>query len=396
MVKVTLPKLTHDMQTAVFVAWHREEGDAVQRGDPLYAVETDKATVDVEAEADGVLAGISARVEQEIAIGQVIAYLLAPGEEVPTPEPRASDSSVAAAAASPAKQVPISPTFDPQLDPGNGGRMVATPLARRAAREMGVDLRAAQGSGPHGRVVYADVLRSARSRPSQEAPEQPAGPEYEVIARTHIQVQTASRLTDMWQTTPQFVLENDADMTEAIRWHEQTAGRMSYTALLVRAIAVALSRAPQVNSLLVEDELRRYRAIHVGVAMATRNGLVVPVIHHADRLTVGDIQTQLDGLRERAEAGRLELADLSDGTFTLSNLGMYGVDAFTAVINPPQVAILACGRIMETPVGRQGQVVIRPTLCLRLTVDHRALDGVQAAPFLVDVKHLLESPYMLL
>lgn len=274
--------------------------------------------------------------------------------------------------------------------------MVATPLARRAAREIGVDLRTAQGSGPHGRVVYADVLRSAQSRPSQEAPAQPSGSEYEVISRTHIQVQTASRLTGMWQTTPQFVLETATDMTEAVRWHEQTAGRMSYTALLVRAIAAALSRAPRVNSLLVEDELRRYRTIHVGVAMATEDGLVVPVIHHADRLTIGDIQARLDDLREQAEAGRLQLADLTGGTFTLSNLGMYGVDAFTAVINPPQVAILACGRIMETPVGHQGQVVIRPTLCLRLTVDHRALDGAQTAPFLVDVKRLLESPYMLL
>jgi pyruvate dehydrogenase E2 component (dihydrolipoamide acetyltransferase) len=200
----------------------------------------------------------------------------------------------------------------------------------------------------------------------------------------------------MWQTTPQFVLECSADMTEAIRWHEQAGGRMSYTALLVRVVAEALLRVPRVNSLLVEEELRCYRASHVGVAMATGAGLVVPVIHHADRLAIGEIQTRLDTLRERAVAGRLQLADLSGGTFTLSNLGMYGVDAFTAVINPPQVAIMACGRIMETPIGQHGQVVVRPMLCLRLTVDHRALDGAQAAPYLVEVKHLLENPYLLL
>jgi pyruvate dehydrogenase E2 component (dihydrolipoamide acetyltransferase) len=397
MLKVTLPKLTHDMRTARFIEWHRHEGDAVRRGDLLYAVETDKAAVDVEAEADGILGGISARPDDEIAIGQVIAYLLAPGEEAPVLPAGASGSPAVTAAPSQADRLPISPPAGPQLDPHNGGRMVATPLARRAAREMGIDPSTVQGSGPRGRVVYADVLRSARaSVPGRETSTPPGGPEYEVIARTHVQVQTADRLVQMWQTTPQFVLECSADMAEAIRWREQTGGRMSYTALLVRAVAAALRRVTQVNSLWVGEELRCYRTIHVGIAMATGAGLVVPVIHHADRLTTGEIQSRLDDLRERAEAGRLQLADLSGGTFTLSNLGMYGVDAFTAVINPPQVAILACGRIMETPIGKQGQVVVRPMLCLRLTVDHRALDGAQAAPLLVEVKHLLENPYLLL
>jgi pyruvate dehydrogenase E2 component (dihydrolipoamide acetyltransferase) len=189
-------------------------------------------------------------------------------------------------------------------------------------------------------------------------------------------------------------LERAADMTEAIRWHEQ--GGMSYTVLLVRVVAAALRRVPQVNAQLVESELRCYRAIHVGVAMAAETGLVVPVIHHADQLTAGDIQTRLDDLRERAEAGRLQRDDLSGGTFTLSNLGMYGADAFTAVINPPQVAILACGRVVESPVGYQGQIILRPMLRLRLTVDHRALDGAQAAPFLVEATRLLENPHLLL
>jgi pyruvate dehydrogenase E2 component (dihydrolipoamide acetyltransferase) len=390
--KVTLPKLTHDMQTAVFVEWHRQEGDTIRRGDLLYAVETDKAAVDVEAEADGILAGIAARPDQEIAIGQVIAYLLAPGEEVPRPTSDAPESSTTATASAPAKQVLIPPSADQRPDPRSEGRMVVTPLARRAARETGIDLGAVRGSGPHGRVVYADVLRAAQSRPD---PETLAEAEYEAITRTHTQSQTAARLTEMWQTTPQYVLECAADMTEAIRWHEQTGGRMSYTALLVRVIGAALRRAPQVNSALVGDELRRYRAIHVGVAMAMGAGLVVPVIRDADRLTTEDIQTRLDDLRARADAGRLQLADLSDGTFTLSNLGMYGIDAFTAVINPPQVAILACGRIMGTPVEYGGHIALRAVLRLRLTVDHRALDGVQAAPFLIETKQLLENPYLL-
>jgi pyruvate dehydrogenase E2 component (dihydrolipoamide acetyltransferase) len=389
MFEVTLPRLTHDMQSAVFVTWYRQEGDTIKRGDLLYAVETDKTAVDVEAEADGILAGNSALPDDEIAIGQVIAYLLAPGETTPGPTTHATRAFAVPVAPSPADRVPISPTRDHRFDPGSGGRAVATPLARRAAREIGVDLSALHGSGP-------DVLRSAQSLPGRDTTEQPAEPEYEVLAQTYIQSQTASRLTQMWQTTPQFVLECSADMSEAIRWREQTGGRMSYTALLVRAVAAALRRVTQVNSLLVGEELRCYRTIHVGIAMATGAGLVVPVIHHADRLAIREIQTRLDTLRERAEAGRLQLTDLSGGTFTLSNLGMYGVDAFTAVINPAQVAILACGRIMETPIGHHGEVVVRPMLHLRLTVDHRALDGAQAAPFLVEVKHLLENPYLLL
>lgn len=369
--KVTLPKLTHDMQTAVFIEWHRREGDVIRRGDLLYAVETDKAAVDVEAETDGILAGISARSGDEIAIGQVIAYMLAPGETIPAPVP-------------PGNHRP---------DPRSGGRLVVTPLARRAARDMGIDLHAVQGSGPRGRVVYADVQRAVQPS-GQKSTEPSAAPEYDVIARTHIRTQMADRLTQMWQSTPQYVLERAVNMSEAIRWHEQ--GQISYTALLVRVIAAALRRVPQANALLVEGELRCYRAVHVSVAMAASDGLVVPVIHYADQLTAEEIQTRLDDLRERAEAGRLQRADLSGGTFTLSNLGMYGVDAFTAVINPPQVAILACGRVMESPVSNQGQIVLRPMLHLRLTVDHRALDGAQAAPFLIEVTRSLENPYLLL
>jgi pyruvate dehydrogenase E2 component (dihydrolipoamide acetyltransferase) len=389
-VEVVLPRLTHDMQAGVFVEWYKREGDPIERGEVLYAVETDKATVDVEAEADGILGGVMAQPGDEIAIGQVIAYLLAPGEQAPIPQiassagARRSEPSLISATRAPAKTAP------PDVLPGPdaGVRVVATPLARRVAREKGLDLRAVRGSGPRGRVVRADVVRAAAGQP-------PTAPQYEVIARTHIQDRAAARLTQMWQETPQFVLEISADMTEAIRWREETKGQMSFTTLLVRVTAAALRREPQVNSLLVEGELRRYQAVNVGVAMATGAGLVVPVIHHADRLTAGEIQARLEQLRARAETGRLEPADFSDGTFTLSNLGMYGVDAFTAIINPPQVAILACGRIVETPIELSGQVAPRPMLRLRLTGDHRALDGAQAAPFLLEVKRLLENPHLL-
>ncbi len=391
--RIVLPRLTHDMQTGVIAEWYKRAGERVQRGDRLYAVETDKATADVEAEADGILAGIAAQPGDEVAVGATIAYLLAPGEALP--------ESTAATAPAPDRPPPMTSPAPAPAEPapaGNwpapnaGGRVVATPLARRLAREKGIDLRGVAGSGPHGRIVQADVWR-AIERPGERPPAEAL---YEVIRETAIRQRTTARLTRMWGETPQYVLDIAADMTEAIRWREQTGGELSFTTLLVRAAAVALRRHPQVNSLWVEGELRRYHAVNVGVAMATGQGLFVPVIRDADRLTGREIQARLETLRARAEAGRLELSDLSDGTFTISNLGMYGVDAFTAVINPPQAAILACGRIVETPTVVDGAVVIRPLLHLRLTVDHRALDGAQAAPFLVEVKRLLETPYLLL
>lgn len=386
-VEITLPKLTHDMQTAVFVAWHKQKGEAVRRGDALYVVETDKATADIEAQADGVLAGVSVQSGDEVAVGQVIAFLTLPGEA--PPEAASAHSGAPEPAMPPAAGIVAD---SDSHDPREGGRVVATPLARRVARETGVDLRTVPGSGPRGRVVRADVLAVAGSMAA--VPERVAS--YEVMSRTRVQQRTAERLVQMWRETPAYVLECAANMAEAVRWREKTAKRMSFTTLLVRVVAAALGRVPQVNSLWVDGALWRYREINIGVAMASSAGLVVPVIHGADRLSAAAIQARLDALRERAEADRLTLDDLRDGTFTISNLGMYGVDAFTAVLNPPQVAILTCGRIIETPVAEAGEVVIRPMLRLRLTVDHRALDGAEAAPFLMTVKALLEDPYQLI
>ncbi|MCZ7543005.1 MAG: 2-oxo acid dehydrogenase subunit E2 [Anaerolineae bacterium] len=390
-VEIRLPKLTHDMEAGVFVEWYRQEGEATKRGEVLYAVETDKATADVEAEADGVLSGVIAQPGDEVAVGQVIAYLTTPGEAAPPPPSAKEAAAPGESAPPPPVQAEAAAPHD-AADPGAGGRVVATPLARRVAREKGVELRGMRGSGPRGRIVRADVLAAAERAPAPPAAEAL----YEIVTRTRVQDQTARRLTQMWQETPQFVLDLAADMTKAMRWRAKTGGRFSFTTLLVRVAAAALRRHPQCNSLLVGGELRRYRAINIGVAMASEAGLVVPVIHDADRLAAEGIQARLDALRARAEAGRLTPDDLRDGTFTVTNLGMYGVDAFTAVLNPPQVAILACGRIQETPVAVAGEVAIRPMLTMRLTVDHRAVDGAEAAPFLAAVKDLLENPYQLI
>ncbi len=392
-IKITLPKLTHDMQAGTFVEWYKKEGDSVQVGDVIYAIETDKATAEVEAEAAGIIAGVQAHPGDQLAVGAVLAYLLAPGEPVPeTVSPAMPVPEHQPPSAAPVTASGTGTRLAALDDPGAGGRVVSTPLARRTAREMHVDLQGVVGSGPRGRIVRADVLHAAQQRDAEAEPTRP----YVVADRTAVQQRTALRLTQMWQTTPQFVLDLAVDMTEAVRWHRDTAGEMSYTSLLVRAVGLALGQQPQVNSLLVEGELRRYLTVNIGVAMATQDGLVVPVIHGADNLAVREIQSRLTALRARAEAGRLDLAEMTGGTFTISNLGMVGVDAFTAVINPPQVAILACGRVVEMPVVSNGQVVGRPTLHLRLTVDHRALDGAQAAPFLTEVKRLLETPYLLL
>jgi len=379
--KVILPRLTHDMGDGIFGEWLKAEGDEVARGDMLFTVETDKATAEVEAAADGILAGLVARPGDNIPVGTVIAYILAPGETLPD-APEATPEASAVVPAPP----PLATSPDPD-DPGAGGRIVATPLARKMARAKGVDLQGIAGSGPRGRIVSADVAQVSLPDIPQE---------YKVAPKTRIQQQTAARLVQMWQQTPQFVLEVSADMTEALRWRAQVEKRYSITTLLVRAAAAALRCHPAVNTLWVDGVCRQVKAVNVGVAMATDDGLVVPVIRHADRLTANAIQRQLDNLRARADTNQLALDDLSKGTFTISNLGMYGVDAFAAVINPPQAAILACGRIVEVPVSIGGQVVVQPRLCLRMTVDHRVLDGAQAAPCLMEIKRLLETPYLLI
>ncbi len=396
--EVRMPKLTHDMQLGTLVAWAAKEGEFMRRGAHLFDVETDKAMVEVEAEADGVLAGMCVAPGSEVPVGAVMAYLLAPSEDLPaTQQPMAAEAS-APKAPPPRRLMPRSPV-EILLDPHAEGRIVASPIARHLAAEYHVDLAVLQGSGPRGRILERDVLAvmsTASTKPASVPMSTRDEADYDIVQLTPVRHHTAERLTASWAVTPQFVLEANVDMTEALRWREHAEVEASITALLVCAVAAALRAHPEVNAAFVDGELRVYRRINIGVAAATPSGLMVPVITDADRLSLRAIAARLEAIRAAAAEARFAPSELVGGTFTISNLGPLGIDAFTAVVNPPQAAILAVGQIISTPIGRNGAIELRPLMCLRLSVDHRVLDGAQAAPFLSEVRAILENPYRLI
>ncbi len=408
--EVFMPKLTHDMQAGLLVEWYKREGDEVQKGEPLFAVETDKATVEVEAEAAGVLRGLRFEPGNEVPVGAVMGWIAAPGEDVslagPLPKPATTPTPPRLLSrgvpAPPSRAGAVSLTEASGIpSPQAGGRIVASPLAKRLAREHGVDLRQIEGRGPHGRITQADVQAHLDQLVEVPAPAAPPGEvPYDVVALSRLRQTTGERMSASVRTAPHFDLEVEVDMTEAGRWRAQyiegTGAEVSYTTLLVKIVARALRKHPQVNAAFIDGQLRVYREVNVAVAMAVEEGLLTPVIRRADEMSLRQIQEVLTLLREKAEGLRFTPDELSGGTFTVSNLGMYGMDAFRAIINPPQAGILAVGRIVERPVGVAGQIALRPMVRMILSVDHRVLDGATAAPFLVGVRTLLENPYLLL
>jgi pyruvate dehydrogenase E2 component (dihydrolipoamide acetyltransferase) len=266
------------------------------------------------------------------------------------------------------------PTATPARPPTD--RLAATPVARRLAREHGVELGTVKGSGPAGRIVEKDILAGL-----EEAQVPPATGNYRVVALSNIQRKTGARLLESVRQAPYFDLETEVDMSRAIAQRTAEPG-LSFTAILVHAVAQALREVPRLNAHFVADELRVYENVNVGVAMATEAGLLVPVVHRAQEKSLAEVNAALRELKEKAQAKRFALDDLSGATFTVTNLGTHGVDSFRAILNPPEVGILAVGRIAERAVVREGQVVVRPVARFTLTVDHRALDGAVAAPFL--------------
>jgi pyruvate dehydrogenase E2 component (dihydrolipoamide acetyltransferase) len=286
----------------------------------------------------------------------------------------------------------------------DGGRVKASPLARRIARERGIDLAALEGTGPDGRIVAEDVERAAAPAPAPTPAPAPGEPpaEVEVVELNSIRRTIARRLTEAWEA-PVFQLTVTADATELGVTRERLLGLMTEGAakptvndVLTRVVASALQRHRAVNAHFVEGEIRRFPSAHVGIAVATSNGLVVPVIRDADRRSVQEIASVRADLVSRARDGKLQLQDLADGTFTISNLGMYGIDEFVAVLNPPQVAILAVGAIAERPLVVEGELEIVPTMTMTLTCDHRAIDGSEGAEFLRTVKAFVETPALAL
>ena len=442
---VILPALGMSQDTGKIIQWLKSEGEQVVKGEPLVEIETDKATVEIEAPANGVLARVSAASGEDIPVGQVIAAILAPEEvgnktgagasplasriaaehKVDLNQVQSSGRRIQKAdvltylqnrenadanvgtrfmASAPSTSVPVASAT---------ARLTrASPKARRLVFEQGKDLAAIKGTGPQGAVLAADVLAAAAqatARPSELAGVVPAaempvamanGAGENDLAVSNIWRIMAERTTQGWTSVPHFYLVREVNVSRLISWREQvlkrSAEKITYTDLLVKIVAAALRMHPRVNASWHEGRIILKQAVNVGVAVAVEEGLVVPVIQQADMLGLGEIARRRVELVAKAQAGKLRPQDISDGTFTISNLGMYNVDAFNAIINQPQAAILAVGRIADRVVPVNGQPAVQPMMVLTLSCDHRAVDGARGAQFLDTVATLVEEPLGLL
>ena len=411
---VILPALGMAQDTGRIIEWLKAEGQHVTEGEALVVIETDKAAVDLEAPATGILARVSAKAGDEVPVAQVIAVILSPEEAAGDDESTARAPIQAAATVedipSPAPiPMPVAAgalATAPAGPPANGtaGRRLASPKARRIAMERGVDLTTITGSGPGGVVLAGDVLAAQTSvaeTPMAEAPVRvvappPSAPITEPAATSTIWRLMAERTTQSWTTIPHFFLVREVAADALIAWREraarETPEKVTYTDLLVKLVAAALHTHPRLNASWQHGVVTPSDEINIGLAVAVEDGLVVPVIHQADDLTLAGIAKRRADLVARAQAGRLRPRDLQDGTFTISNLGMYGIDAFNAIINAPQAAILAVGRIVDRVVPVNGQPAVRPMMTLSLSCDHRVVDGARGAAFLAAVAALIEDP----
>jgi pyruvate dehydrogenase E2 component (dihydrolipoamide acetyltransferase) len=402
--EIKLPRLGQGMESGTIVKWLKSEGDKVEKGEPLYELDTDKVTQEVEADAGGVLLKIAIS-SGEVDVGTTIAVIGEQGEQVEL-ETMESAGNGAAAREPEAAQWPVRVS-----EPGEGvrgerdvpptdanGRIKASPLARRIARERGIDLSAVAGTGPEGRVVAEDVERTAAAGgPAQLTTPIGETEGVEVQQLSSMRKTIARRLTEAWQA-PVFQLGLTVDMSRALELRERLVElhadgvKPTISDLLTKVCAAALMRHRAVNALYKGDAVELHPTANIGIAVAVPNGLVVPVIPGCERKSIAEIAAARAAIVERARGGKLQQADLDGGTFTISNLGMYGIERFIAVLNPPQAAILAVGSIEDRVVPIDGQPAVRPRLELTLTCDHRAVDGATGAEFLRDVKAFLEEP----
>lgn len=442
-----MPALGMAQETGKLLAWFKTEGQQVAKGEPLMEIETDKVTVTIEATESGVLANVIATAGQDIPVGQAIALILAPGEKAPprgvlpapaakvpaaaalkAPAPvpqRAAQPAVARSASQPAafgdgrtvvvnaSHVAVRMAAEQGIDlalvkPGggrvtkedvldyiassriasNGGRVLASPKAKRIAKELGVDLHTLFGSGPQGAVLAIDVLPLAGS-PATAAEEQ-VGQKLSNLWRV-----MAEHVTQSWQDIPQFILFREVDATNLMAAREKAQKnnetKITFTDLLVKLVAHAIEQHPNVNASWGNRTIIAHENINVGLAVGVEDGLVVPVIHDSNKLKLSEIAAKRIELVKRANEKALQPVDIQGGTFTISNLGMFGIDSFTAIVNAPQAAILAVGRIVERVVPVGGQPAVRPMLGLTLSCDHRVLDGLRGAQFLDTLAKLVEA-----
>ncbi len=451
-VELRMLQMDQTMTKGKIGKWLVKEGDTVTQGQPLLEIETDKVVHEQESPADGVIAQLLPEEGSDVPVNALLAIIAAPGEEVervevaeeppsdapaqPTATPAAATKTTVQAATTPIKStlpsVKASPAARQLADKlsidltqvkasGPGGRILesdvhrhielrapasaeparlkASPLARRLAKEFGLDLTSLNGSGPDGRIVRDDVLQAADEIPAQvfrtETPE--------VIELSSIRKIIAERMTMSVQTNASVTLHTEVDATPLAElrelFNEKLQGQavnLSYTDLLVKIVANALREHPRLNATLTDEGIHQLADINIGVAVALEDGLVVPVIHHADKAGLSAISEQIKTLAEKARNNQLAPGALQGGTFTLTNLGNFGVDAFTPIINPPECAILGVGRLLKKPVVHNDEIAIRRMLTLSLTFDHRVVDGAPAAQFLQTVSQFIQNPYLLL
>ena len=383
---VIMPALGIAQDTGKVLRWIHAEGDEVERGAPIMEIETDKVTVDVEAPATGTLAGLRVSEGADVPVGQVVAVILGPGEQLPAelPEQVAPTSTADANGGSGAPRVlegaaPSRP---------QGRRPLASPKARRIAAERGVDVSNLAGSGPGGAVVAADV--EAARVPTADA--RPVHGDVGSIWR-----RMAERTTSSWQSVPHFYVTREVDAARLDAWRATTRRRPGYEAvthtdLLVRLVAAAVREHPHVNASWRDGRIAWNDDVNIGIAVAVDAGLVVPVLHHADTLELREIASRRAVLVDATRDGKLRPDDVAGGTFTISNLGMYAIDAFTAIVNGPEAAILAVGRITSRVVAVDGRPEVRPMCVLTVSFDHRVVDGARGARFLETLAELVEEP----
>jgi len=385
-ISVVMPALELAQETGKLVCWRKKEGERVSKGEPLLEIETDKAVVEIEAPAEGILAGIRAQEGAVVPVGQTIAWILSPGETVPAVAAHSRPASGRALDRPP--QTASSTAAAPKTELPNAPAKIS-PKARRLAREQGVDISRLRGSGPEGEILASDVLAAAESKVASHVDAAWGGAALGAVARL-----MAERTTKSWTTVPHFFVTRDIDVGALVQARERMpsaagaapAARPSHTDLLIALVAAVLPRHPRLNASWTGDGIRLNPEINIAVAVAVEEGVVAPVIHNVAALkTIAELSALRRELAERARAGRLRPADISGATFTISNLGMHGVDSFTAIINPPQAAILAVGRIADRIVAESGLPVVRRMMTLTLSCDHRVIDGARAAAFLEDL-----------
>ena len=399
---VVMPQMGYDMREGTVVRWYKQEGETINRGEVIADIETDKATVEFEAYTGGVLGRIVAAEGVAVPVGNLIAIITEPGEAVP--EPAVAPPAAAEPAPAPTPE-PAAAVAPPAAAPPADGQVRASPIARRLARERGIDLSLLTGTGPNGRVVEQDVLDyqpAAETAPAPAAASAVAAPADSRIELSRMR-QTIARVTaDSKSTAPHFYVTAEIDMGKAMALRRDvndaaaSENRVSVNDLMVKACALALVAHPKFNSFFRGDHLEVHGSMNIGIAIALETGLILPGVSNCESKTLLQIAAGTKDLIDRANNGSLRNDEYSSTTFSISNMGMFDVESFTAIIYPPHAAILAVGSVKEQPVVRDGQLAVGQMMKATLSTDHRVADGAEAAQFLMEIKRVLQNPVALL